>query len=126
MDQVEGRGIESRIAFPADVREPVLDVGFRLGLVHRPEVIGRDDALAQLLHLRSLHHAAQLGLADQEALQQRLVAELEVRQHPQLLDRARRQVLRLVDDEQRATLVDGDLAQECLERREQRRLVQLP
>ena len=79
--------------------------------------------MAQLLHLRSLHHHAQLGLSDEEALQKRLVSELEVRQHAQLLDRARRQVLRLVDDQQRALLVDGELAQERLQRREQDRLV---
>ena len=66
---------------------------------------------------------AQLRLADQKALQQRLVAELEIRQHAQLLDRARRQILRLVDDQQRALLVDRELAQERLERRQQHRLV---
>jgi len=42
------------------------------------------------------------GLADQEALQQGLVAELELLSMPQLFHRARRQVLRLVDDQQAA------------------------
>ncbi len=119
MDEIDRLGLESRVALPAHVRETMLDVGLRFGAIHRPQVVGRDDALPELLHLRALHHVAQLGLADQEALQQCLVAELEIRQHPQFLDRARRQVLRLVDHQQRALLVDGDLAQEGLERREQ-------
>ncbi len=123
MDQVEAARLERRIAVPADVLQPVLDVRLRLRPVERAQVIRRDHALAQLLHLRTLHHRAQLRLADEEALQQRLVAELEIRQHAQLLDRARRQVLRLVDDQQRALLVDGELAQERLQRREQDRLV---
>ena len=42
---------------------------------------------------------AQLGLADQDELQQRLGLAVEVREHPQLLERFRVQVLRLVDDE---------------------------
>ena len=77
--------------------------------------------MPQLLHLRALHHRAQLGLADQEALQQRMIAELEIREHAQLLDRPAGEVLRLVDDQQRALVFHRDLAQERLERAQQHR-----
>jgi hypothetical protein len=77
-----------------------------------------------LLHLRALHEVAQLGLTHEEALQERLVAALEVREHAQLLDRARREILRLVDDQQRTLALGRDLAEERLERREDRRLVE--
>jgi len=87
----------------------VLDVAAGLGFVQRPEVIGRDDALAELLHRRRAHQRAQFGLPHQEALQQRAVAVLEVRQHAQFLDGTRVEVLRLVDHQQRplALLEDG-------------------
>src|SRR3546814_17545041 len=45
---------------------------------------------------------AEFGLAEQEYLQQRMTAELEVRQHPQLFERRDGQILPLVDDQQRA------------------------
>ncbi len=63
------------------------------------EVVARDDALRQLFQLRRGHHGAQLGLADQDDLQQLALAGLQVGQQAQLLQHVRRQVLRLVDDE---------------------------
>ena len=123
MDEIERTGFEARIALPADVREPVLDVRLRLGAIHWTEMIGGDDALPQLLHVRSLHHRSQLRLADEEALHQRMISKLEVGKHAQLLDRSRRQVPRLVDNQQRALVRNGELAEKRLQRREQRRLV---
>ena len=99
IDEAEARGLKCGIARPADMLEAVLDIGAGLRLVERPEMIGRDHALAKLLHRRALHHGPKLGLADQKALQQRLIAELEVGEHPQLFDRSRREILSLVDDE---------------------------
>jgi hypothetical protein len=82
-------------------------------------VAGGGDALAQLLHVGVLQDLAKLGLPDQEGLQQGLLAELEVRQHPQFLHRARRQVLGFVDDQQTA-LAFADLGdEEGLERHQQ-------
>ena len=100
-------GLEAGLAGGAGALEPVLDVALGLVGVQRADVAGGRHALAELLHLGALQDLAELGLADQEALQQRLVAELEVRQHAQLFHRARRQVLRLVDDQQAALALAG-------------------
>ena len=124
VDQIEALGLEVRIVLPVDMVQPVLDVAARLGLVERAQVIRGDHTLPQLLHLRAAHHLPQFRLTDQEALQQRLVAELEVREHAQLLDRARGEVLRFVDHEQRAFLFHCALAEEGLQRREQHGLVE--
>ena len=120
---VEGGVGEGRTAaVPADMAQPVLDIVARLRERQRPEVAGRGHALAQLLHRRRLEQAAQLRLADQEALQQRMVAELEVRQHAQFLDSARVEVLRLVHDQQRMAPLRRQRGQEGLQRRDQVRL----
>ena len=44
----------------------------------------------------------EFGLAEQQQLEQRMRAELEVRQHAQLFERLDRQVLRFVDHQQAA------------------------
>ena len=64
----------------------MLNVGARFGFVQRPQVARGDDALPQLLHGLALQQAAQFRLADQEALKQPVLAELEVRQHAQLFN----------------------------------------
>src|SRR4029079_11627689 len=78
MDEIKSCRVETRIAFPADVSEPMLDVRLSFRTVHRTEVVRSDDPLPKLLHLRPLHHRAQFRLADEEALQKRLLSELEV------------------------------------------------
>ena len=42
--------------------------------IERPEVIRGDHSLAQLLHVRPLHHRAELRLPDEEALQMRVLS----------------------------------------------------
>ena len=84
----EDAGVEARLVLGAGALEAMLDVALGLVGVERPDVAGGRDALAELLHLGALQDGAELGLADQEALQQCLVAELEVGQHAQLLERA--------------------------------------
>ena len=59
-----------------------------------------DHALTQLLHLWLAHQRADLRLAEQEDLDQRLARFLEIRQHAQFFQRGQRQVLRLVDHQQ--------------------------
>ena len=71
---LNGLGLELRIVLPADMLQPVLDVASRLLDVERTEVVRGDHPLAQLQHLRALHHLPELRLADQEALQQRVVS----------------------------------------------------
>ena len=66
-----------------------------------------------------MQRGPEFGLAEQEGLQQRFVVGLEVRQHAQFLDRARGQVLGLVDHQQGALALAVDLAQELLQARQQ-------
>ena len=76
----------------------------------------RDHALGELLELGPLEHRAQLGLADQDDLQQLALVGLEVGQQAQLLEHLGRELLRLVDDEH-VVLADGvGLQQEVVER----------
>jgi hypothetical protein len=82
-------------------------------------VVAGDHALAQLLHAGAVQGGAELRLAEQEGLQQRLVVGLEVRQHAQFFHRARRQVLGFVDDQQGALALVVDIAQELLQARQQ-------
>src|SRR5450432_1907415 len=70
MNQIEALRLETGIARPANVVKAVLDIGLRLLSVERTQVIGSGNALPELLHLRALHHGAQLGLADEKALKQ--------------------------------------------------------
>jgi len=115
--------LEIGVAVPADAFQPVLDVASRLIGVERSDMTRGNDPLAQLQHVRALHRAPELGLADEEALQQRVRLELEIGQHPQLLDGAGGQVLRFVDDEQCPLALLADGHQESFEREQQVRLL---
>ena len=66
---------------------------------------------------------AEFGLAEQDGLQQRPAADLEVGEHAQLLERGDRQVLRLVDDQQGALAGAQLLVEPLLDRIEQPRLL---
>jgi hypothetical protein len=109
----KGPGIKTWRAFRSGAPEPVLDIGLGFILIHRTNVTGGDHALTQLLHLRALHDLPELRLADQETLQQGLCAKLEIRQHAQLFNRPRRQVLRLVDNQQATLALAGDIDQKA-------------
>ncbi len=50
------------------------------------EVVSTGDALRDLPHVRPVEQVAQLGLADQDDLQQLLFRRLEVRQQAHLLE----------------------------------------
>ncbi len=96
----------------------------RLDLVgiHRLEMVHRDDALAQLLEPRILERQAELGLAEQEDLEQRIAARLEIGEHAQLLQALQRQRLRLVDHQQGPPPGARDGVEPLLDRREHARL----
>jgi hypothetical protein len=97
-------------------REPMTDVVLGLLGRERVQVKAGDDALGELLELGPLEHRSQLGLADQDDLQQLPLVGLEVGQEAQLLEHLRREHLRLVDDED-VVLADGvGLQQEVVER----------
>jgi hypothetical protein len=78
------------------------DIGLDLVLAHRVEMVRGDDPLAKLLQAFAGELFAELGLAEQEDLEQRAAANLIVGEHAQLFERRFRQVLRLVDDQKRA------------------------
>ena len=88
----------------------MVHVGRGLVGVERQQVIADGDALAELLQLRQRELFPQLRLADHDDLYQLRLLGLEVRQHPDFLERRQAQVLRLVDHEQRqaAGLALGD------------------
>ncbi len=81
--------VEFGMLVPADMAQAMLDIGFDLARLHRFEMVCGDDALAELLELvRMRQQLLELGLAEQQRLQQRVRTELEVRQHPQFFERA--------------------------------------
>ena len=73
----------------------------RGGLVlrQRDEVVAAGDALGELAQVVAVEQFAQLGLADQDDLQQLLGAGLEVRQQAHLLEHGGLEVVGLVDDD---------------------------
>ena len=97
-----------------------------LGL-HRLEMMRRDHPLAQLFQPRRiLQQVAKLRLAQQQDLQQRMRAQLEVGEHTQLFERLDREVLGLVHHQQTAATGARFLVQERLDQRERARLVVPP
>src|SRR5262249_55668785 len=103
------------IAVPSDAFQPMFDVASRLVSIQGADVARSNHALPQLLHLRALHRTPELRLTDKETLEERMSVELEIRQHSQLLDRARRKVLRFVDNEQCAFPLLAYRHEECFE-----------
>ena len=87
-------------------REAMADVVLGFLGRERVQVEARDHALGELLEVRALEHRAQLGLADQDDLQQLPLVGLEVGEKAQLLEHLGREHLRLVDDED-VVLADG-------------------
>jgi hypothetical protein len=106
---------ERRRAVPADGHEPEADVALRLLEAQRLEVMGDRDALAQLAHPRPAQRLLQLRLPDEEDLQERAPARLEIGEDAQLLQCRLRQRLRLVDDEDDALQVIPRVQQRLLE-----------
>ena len=100
VDQV-GRGArEFQRRAERGAAQPMVDVVAGFVRVERRQVIADRDPLPELLQLRRRELVAQVRLADQDDLQQLRLLGLEVREHPQLLERAEAEVLRFVDDQQ--------------------------
>jgi hypothetical protein len=118
-DGVESSGLEAGLAVGSGTRQAVFDVSLRLLGIQGPDVAGGGHALTELLHLRALKDLAELRVADHEALQQGLIAELEVRQHPQLFHRLRREVLCLIDVQQTALALARLIDQKRFQRDQQ-------
>src|SRR5262249_45055468 len=69
----------------------------------RPQVVTGDHSLGQLPEIVAAKQSDQLRLANQDDLQELPGGCFEIREESDLLQHVRRQVLRLVDDEHRAT-----------------------
>ncbi len=77
----------------------MLDVLAGLGARERFQVVTRGDSLGELTEIDPREHGAQLGLSDQEDLQQLVIVRLQVREQTDLLQHLAAQVLRFIDDE---------------------------
>ena len=119
VDRLERLRLETGVARPGDMLQAMLHVGLRFGPVKGSEMIGGNDTLSKLLQLAAVQDLSQLGLADQEALEKRAALELEVRQHSQLLDGPRAEVLRLVDHQERPPALRHQSDQKCFDVAEQ-------
>ncbi len=86
--------------------QAMADVFRGLVAVERLEVPPYRDPLVQLRQIRTAEDGAQLRLADEHDLQELLGLGLEIREQAQLLEHHRRQVLRLVDDDDDARARD--------------------
>lgn len=95
--------------------EAVGDVGLRLLQGQRAKMEFRGDALRELGQVRARDQLAQLRLAHEDELQQLVLVRVDVGEHPQLFERLRRQVLRLVEDQRGASAGGVFLDQEVLE-----------
>ncbi len=100
----ERAGVED---FPAAAgqRQPVPHIGVRIGLGQGQQVVARRDALGQLVQLLAGQALDQLGLSDQDDLQELLLLGLQIREQAELLERADAQVLGFVHDQDRTALV---------------------
>ena len=124
VDLREDLGVEGRVTRPVHQRQAMLDIGRDLMHLHRRQVMRRDHALAQLFQPVVLgERLLEFGLAEQQLLQQRVRAKLEVGHHPQLFERFETEVLRLVHDQQAAAAIARFLVQERLDRTERAGLV---
>ena len=92
--------------------EPVVPDFLRL---EGGKVIAGNDAPAQRGELRPAQETAELRLANQKNLQERLVPVLKVREHAQLLEGRRPKPLSLVDKQKRSAAFARGIAQIDLE-----------
>ncbi len=100
--------------------QAMADVGERLALAQRLQVVAPGDALGELAELRPGEHLAQLRLADQDDLQQLLRRGLEVGQQAHLLEHVGVEVLRLVHQQHDAPAAAVRVEQEMREQVNQR------
>ncbi len=77
-DHFESLVTDRRVSGPADAAQAMFDVGEGLLLGQGFQVMGRDHPLHQLLQVTRGHGFPELGLADEEGLNQRRVPGLKV------------------------------------------------
>ena len=91
------------------------DVRAHVGQSERRELAAHRDALIDLPHLRHLQVRPELGLANQDDLQE-LLPLFEVRKDPDLFEQRQRKVLRFVDDDDGERLQGDERVEKLVQR----------
>jgi hypothetical protein len=112
-ERVRGEG---GLAVAAGHGQAVADVVLRLLAAQRGQVVARGHALGELAQLVPAQHLLQLRLAHEHDLDELLGVRLQVRDEADLLQHLRREVLRLVDEEDDVAALRARLEQEPVER----------
>ena len=110
-----GRGGGEDLAGGARDLQAVVDVGGDRGGGHARQVILGGDPLGELGQARLGDQVAELGLADEHELEELVLVGVDVREHPQFLERLDREVLGLVEDQHRPPAAGVLLDEEILE-----------
>ncbi len=100
--------------------QPVRDIGTGFGRSQRRQVVARGDARGELAQVVACQQRPEFGLADQHDAQQLVLVRLEVGEQAHLFQHFRRQVLRLVNDQQCAPAAGVGVEQIDVERIHQR------
>ena len=82
----------------------MLDIVLDLRGGKRLQLAAAEDDLFDLAESGLLQRVQQSGLAEQHYLQQAIFVRLQIRQHPHVLENLRRQMVRIVQDDQRPRL----------------------
>ncbi len=120
---IEGLFGKAGVVLPANLLEAAFHIAAAFVGSEGAEVIVGDHALTQLLQVRVFQHLPELGLPQQKGLQQGLATHLQIGQHAQLFERARGQVLRLIDHQQCPLALPRPGQQEGLQSLQQASLV---
>src|SRR5438445_2833553 len=107
-------GEDPEIARAGDA-EPEIDVLAGLLRRERTDAEPQGDPLLELPHLRQPKLGPELGLPDQQNLEELRGGRFEVREQPNLFERLQREVLRLVEDQDRSLAGPMALDQEVVE-----------
>src|SRR5574337_376861 len=110
------RRISEELFLLAGDLESMNDIGSRVVLRERQQVIARGDPLGQLSELFLVEQSDQLRLADEDDLQKLPGWSFEICQQPDLLQNIGSEVLRLINDEHRATPLRMRIEQVSIER----------
>ncbi|OPZ58980.1 MAG: hypothetical protein BWY87_01215 [Deltaproteobacteria bacterium ADurb.Bin510] len=99
VDLAQGAAGEAHPALGAGHAQAVQDVIAGFSAVERPHVVTHHDTIRKLAQVVGSQHLAQFRLTDQQDLQQLLVLGFKIREHPNLFEHGRIEVLALVDDQ---------------------------
>ena len=99
VDFADGPGGEMRAALATREREAMANVVLYVSEGQGQQLIMHEDALAKLAEFVARENGLELGLADEDDLEEFLLVGLEIGEKPDLLKHLKGEVLRLIDDE---------------------------